>query len=815
MKRKKKGKLIALLLALALVVSALPSGIMTLAAETEGEVTATETDSETTETELDGSGMTEERTNDALSVESNVDVENTEEFADDLTEIADDDSQSAEDAERAEEEIEEAEEESDEPLVFETTQDGVTIRISGSAEALAGVDSVSITDISAERIKAYEDALADDDSIAAGKVIAVYDITLLDEEGNAVEPNGLVSVSITSETLQEYLDEGEDIQILHNMNTTVEAVNDDSIDNGTVSADALEVMDIESDEEGILDFTTDSFSEYPVMLTASASVASGNCGASGNEEYLTWELTENSDVLYRSGDTAGSYTFSNSGDESEKVTAYTLTISGSGDMADYTAETTPWGLALRKTVYGEGADNSLIADVDPYITQVEFADDCTITHIGDHAFRSTGISTIEIPISVNTIGDYALIRCANMTEITLEDGTNPTRQFYVTDSVLYESYTEDDTTGIVLRFYPAARTTEIFTIPNGVTALGPNSMQDAQFTSVTIPDSVRSIDSYAFANSSLTSVTLPDNVSFGTEAEINTEDPGVGVFANCRSLTAVNNFPDVEVIPSSLLSNCESLTDFTIPNTVTTISSGAFRGTRITSWTIPASVTTIGSTVFAADSATTESDDLIISLTFESNSSLSSVGTNLFARRAGYTVTFQSDSMSAYKIFTDAGYEASIDGKTLPTDSIFTYAWTTDSHGELSLKITGFVDGLNDSEKVTITIPDTVTEGVDEYNVTAIASSAFGFSSNNQTNTTNIIIGANIETIGDYAFQRTTTLEEIDFSNATKLTSIGKRAFYNASALKSVDLSACESLSSVGDQAFQYGKSNLTLTLPD
>ena len=69
--------------------------------------------------------------------------------------------------------------------------------------------------------------------------------------------------------------------------------------------------------------------------------------------------------------------------------------------------------------------------------------------------------------------------------------------FYVEDGVLYENYTENGKSGVELRFYPSAKTTEEFEIPEGVTALGPNSMQTGRFSSVTFPDSLRSINSYA------------------------------------------------------------------------------------------------------------------------------------------------------------------------------------------------------------------------------------------------------------------------------------------------------------------------------
>ena len=68
--------------------------------------------------------------------------------------------------------------------------------------------------------------------------------------------------------------------------------------------------------------------------------------------------------------------------------------------------------------------------------------------------------------------------------------------------MIYERYTtEDGQDGLALRFFALAKETGAYTIKDGVTALGSNSMQKAQFTGVTIPKSVRSVNSFAFSNS--------------------------------------------------------------------------------------------------------------------------------------------------------------------------------------------------------------------------------------------------------------------------------------------------------------------------
>ena len=142
-----------------------------------------------------------------------------------------------------------------------------------------------------------------------------------------------------------------------------------------------------------------------IVLYSSNIVASGTCGAEGNNgDNLTWILDD------------------------EGV----LTISGTGAMANWNWKGSPWYANKDKieSVVIEDGVTSIGAnafDVCSGLTSITIPS--SVTSIGEHVFDGcSGLTSITIPSSVTSIGAYAFSGCSGLTSITIPSSVTSIRR---------------------------------------------------------------------------------------------------------------------------------------------------------------------------------------------------------------------------------------------------------------------------------------------------------------------------------------------------------------------------------------------------
>ena len=203
----------------------------------------------------------------------------------------------------------------------------------------------------------------------------------------------------------------------------------------------------------------------------------------------------------------------------------------------------------------------------------------TVTEIGPYAFgkesyqygngtvwpKNNNVTSIYLPKTIETIGEYAFGNCAKLTTVSIS-----------ASAALKE---------IGEKAFWSCKLLEKFNLPEGLETIGDEAFENCEaFTSVTIPSSVTSVGKRVFEGcKGLTSATVKTTADTGTE-----------MFENCTSLSSVTLPDGLETISATTFRNCTALTSIEIPSTVKAIDAMAFQESGLEEIVIPASVERIG-----------------------------------------------------------------------------------------------------------------------------------------------------------------------------------------------------------------------------
>ena len=460
---------------------------------------------------------------------------------------------------------------------------------------------------------------------------------------------------------------------------------------------------------------------------------------------------------------------------------YSLSITGTGDMYDYTADTQPWSSCASK------------------ITSISLPSD--MTDIGNCAFcKCTSVSSITIPDAVTSIGDSAFYYCSSLTSITIPDAVTTIGDFAFSYCKSLTSITiPDAVTSIGSHVFASCSTLSSVTLPDDLETLGEYMFSGcSKLKSITLPETLTSISNGAFSSTGLTSITIPDAVtSIGDYA-----------FYYCDDFTSTLTLPDaVTSIGDYAFYYCQENVP-TLPDNLATIGDYAFYYCSTCNVTIPDKVKTIGKYAFYG--AASSSYSLVL------GSSVEYIGSYAFSNSYFKKITSSNPTPPACygtNVFSSYAYkytylyaESNLYEQAYVWED-FKYLYSTSTAKE----VTTIIGLCGDDLTYTLSLSDStlVIEGTGDMYDYGDNSRAPWY--NYASFITSITLPDAMTSVGDYAFYNCSGITSLDIPSS--LTSVGDYGFYDCDGLTSITLP--DGVTSIGDYAF-YSCGSLTgVTIPD
>ncbi len=379
-----------------------------------------------------------------------------------------------------------------------------------------------------------------------------------------------------------------------------------------------------------------------------------------------------------------------------------------------------------------------------------FAEGSVLETVGDRVFYGSGITEIDIPDTVTSLGEQFFSNCKDLVRVDLST-----------------SLTE-----IAPYFFDNCESLVDVTIHEGVRTIGEGAFYYCEaLESIEIPASVvELVCEFTVSYGVFQSCSSLKTVTFAEGSKL--ETLGYNTFRNCESLETITLPKQVTNVPGEVFYACDSLTEVVFEGELAAIPAGIFAGkTQLTTVVIPETVTAIGANAF--DGCTS-----LVNVTIPEG--IESIGEGAFrgcASLKSVTVGESIEEIGAYAFDGCSGLES------------FTFA----SDVELISLSEGMLRGT--TSLVAVELPATVKtigasiladSGINSIelpaSLTAVSDNAFA----GCVNLEKVVIPSTVKGIGNYAFEGCTSLTEADIEFGVE--SIGAGAFLDCTALEKVNV---------------------------
>ena len=496
-----------------------------------------------------------------------------------------------------------------------------------------------------------------------------------------------------------------------------------------------------------------------------------------------------------------------------------LTVSGTGAMYDYT------------DITSRGTDPAPWAYVSSMIRSVEIGNG--VTSIGRCALVDTNITSLTIPGSVTTIGNYGAYHNRYLAKLTLNEGLRSIGKGALSWNKRLTTVTIPDGVTTIgeesfahcWAWLPKTDTyvgLTTVTIPGSVTTIGKNAFDDNQELLTTVNyggieaqwNAIGGKDAGVPSSATITYATVVGSGSCGTGVQWSLTNTGILIITGTGAVTQIpwqSNTVKEVVILDGVTSLCDyaftnqPITRVALPDSLTSIGAVAFAGCQIEELYLPRNLKTVGGEAFTSCTKLTYLDmDKNCAVTLDDMAFAKCTALKTIHLSANITlgicvfvecgklekVIFEGSGKQWLSLRSGIDEEVALEcrgggfGSGKCGDDL---TWELDGHGLLTISGTGAMYDYQDTQ-------DDTPEGQNSpWTVAADGTSLFWY-------VHEIKINYGVTHIGDTAFKYCHYVDEITIPGSVK--TIGESTFRSCNGLRFVTIP--NTVTSIGANAFLW-----------